>query len=93
MGFKYIYTCMSNEMILEMMSFTHMKFLVVALGIFLALGFGFELVFQILHLAFKLFLGTLSSLSLFPLIFQLGLELSDMLGEVATKFLDFLFLG
>lgn len=70
-----------------------MKLLVVALSVLLALGFSFKLVLQILHLAFNLLLGTLGSLSLFPLVFQLGLELSDLLGEVATEFLSSLFLG
>lgn len=70
-----------------------MKLLVMALSVFLALGFSFELVLQILHLTFNLLLGTLGSLSLFPLVFQLGLKLSDLLGEVATKLLGSLFLS
>ena len=70
-----------------------MKLLVVALGVLLALGLSVHLVLHVLQLALHLLLGTLSSLSLLPLVLQLCLQLPDLLGERATQLLGRLLLG
>lgn len=70
-----------------------MQFLVVALSVFLPLGLSLQLVLQILQFALHLLLGALGHLALLPLVLQLSLEVSDLLGEVATQFLCLLLLG
>ena len=70
-----------------------MQFLVVALGVFLPLGLSLQLILKILQFVLHLLLGALGHLALLPLVLQLSLEVSDLLGEVATQLLCLLFLG
>ena len=66
---------------------------VVPLHIFLALGFCFKLRLQLIEFGLNLLLSTLGSRALLPFVFQLGLEISQLLDEITPCLLSLLLLG